>query len=98
MSEPLTKDKLKCGCSSQLIETRDIKNCPTRYLSEKDLKSALEEFEFLINEQIAELGKSDLKVDAYDPRIRSLVLSKSLMKKTFPAIYEKEKGDDENGK
>ena len=85
MSEPLTKDKLNL-CSNP--------RCDDHYIVElDDLKSALEEFEKLINETIAKdvflrrMGVSNDEIRAYNLALED---SKKMMKKAFPAIYDKE--------
>lgn len=79
MSEPLTKDKLDTSIRGTVRL--------------EDLKSALEEFEKLINETIAKdvflrrMGVSNDEIRAYNLALED---SKKMMKKAFPAIYEKE--------
>lgn len=81
MAEPLTKDKLFCaGCNCKEDNHPNVGHHYVGLTSIEDLKSALEEFEELL----------DIGSVVIDPNSITGKKIKSCLKKAFPAIYESE--------
>lgn len=88
-SEPLTKDKLFCaGCNCKEDNHPNVGHHYVGLTSIEDLKSALEEFEELMQADIYSFStskRSEDKLIAVGFRV-----ALTHIKKAFPAIYEKE--------